>query len=92
MKTMLFALVFVLTLLGVQGALAAEPLKGGYCTAAYGSTIARPMFECDAFKDEKVSIQDIYRKGWRVINFVSISGNTISTYCLVIEEQPKTRK
>lgn len=45
-----------------------------------------------AFGKGEVTISEIYKRGWRVVSAVQISGSQAHTLSLVIEEQPKFKK
>ncbi|MCL2590912.1 MAG: hypothetical protein FWD67_08570 [Betaproteobacteria bacterium] len=65
----------------------AEPLKGGVC---YTSD-SRPggTFTCEHLG--KVSVKEVYEKGWRVVSLILVPSGQLSAsaWFMVIEEQVK---
>lgn len=71
-----FIMTAICTISNAQAAPQNPPLKGGSC---YGTPQA---LTCDYLG--KVTVKEIYEKGWRVVSYTKEGPNTIS---LVIEEQ-----
>ncbi len=89
MKTLLATAITIATFLGFVGNVhAAGSLKGGFCYSenplpnTYGASIS-----CEHIGTVK-SVQEIYEKGYRVVNSGSASNaNGVQSFYLIIEQR-----